>query len=142
MSYEPGVAVQARDQQDRSLVLQAFDGRSALGHAAVPVSSAPEALTVPAANLELRVSALQAGLPVGRFELTARSIPSGELLLSAEVPSGVRTEVGDILVTLEPAPYAVYRVKHDPAASAILIAALALVAGTGLSLFSANGHLS
>lgn len=142
MSYEPGVAVQVRDRQEQALLVQHAGGQSASGQMTVTFGSGQAAFTVPGAHLELLISSPQSVLADRGFDLTVRRLSTGELLLSKEALLGTETDVAGLLVTLETSPYAIYRVKHDPAAPALLITALALVLGTSLSLFAAKRHPS
>jgi hypothetical protein len=90
--------------------------------------------------LEFLISAPQPTSTFGKFDLTVRMVSTGELLLNKEVMSGVDVEVGELFLTLQAAPYAIYGVKHDPATAALLLSALALAMGTSLSLFSGKGY--
>ncbi len=136
MSYEPGVTVQVQDTQNQPLLVQHAEGGSAVGPVTASLSDGATVFDVPAAAVELLLSAPQAWLPSGMFDLTVRSVSTGEILLSEPVLSGVDVEVGAIVVSLETSAYAIYRLKYDPAAVAVLIAALALLGGTSLSVFA------
>jgi len=140
MSYEPGVAVQARGMQGQQLFLQNAGGQSSPGRVTASLNSGPAVFGLPSVGLEFLISAPQPTSTFGKFDLTVRMVSTGELLLNKEVKSGVDVEVGEFFLTLRTAPDAIYGVKHDPATTALLLSALALAMGTSLSLFSGKGY--
>ena len=136
MSYEPGVAVKARDKRDQPLILQDGAGQSTTGSVTASLDSGPAVFSLPSAGMNLVVSAPQSRLGQEWFGLTVHRASTGELLLSKEVAADADIEVGEISLTLRVAPYAIYTIKHEPAAVPLLVSALALVIGTSLALFS------
>ena len=140
ISYEPGVAVKARDKRDQPLILQDAAGQSTTGWVFASLSSGPAVFSLPSAGMDFLVSAPQSPLGQERFALTVQRVSTGELLCDREVQSGLDVGLGEIFLTLQAAPYGTYGIKHDPAAAVLLVSALALVIGTSLTLFSGKGR--
>jgi len=140
VSYEPGVRVQVRDQEGQPLILESDAGEGGSGQVTLNLSSGLALLHVPSAGLELHISKATESEAGQAFYLQVLRSGTANPLLAEKVSAGQEIRVADICVTLYSDPYVIYRLKSDPGALPTLLSALALVAGTALSLFSESEH--